>query len=52
MFVEQLRRKAESASGKLVDLPTWSLKMSQYDHTTEGCTTHIETECSHESNLE
>jgi hypothetical protein len=34
MFVEQLRRKAESAGGKLVDLHTWSLKLSQYDHTT------------------
>lgn len=37
MFVEQLRRKAESAGGKLIDLHTWSLKMSQYDHTTEVC---------------
>lgn len=35
MFVEQLRRKAESAGGELVDLHTWSLKMSQYDHTTQ-----------------
>ncbi len=35
MFVEQLRRKAESAGGKLIDLHTWSLKMSQYDHTTQ-----------------
>ncbi len=35
MFVEQLRRKAESAGGELRDLHTWSLKMSQYDHTTE-----------------
>ncbi|WP_434782915.1 transposase [Ferrovum myxofaciens] len=34
MFVEQLRRKAESAGGQLIDLHTWSLKMSQYDHTT------------------
>ncbi len=34
MFVEQLRRKAESASGKMRDLHTWSLKLSQYDHTT------------------
>ena len=32
MFVEQLRRKAESAGGKLIDLHTSSLKMSQYDH--------------------
>jgi putative transposase len=38
MFVEQLRRKAESAGGGLVDLHTWSLKMSQYDHLTEVCT--------------
>lgn len=38
MFIEQLRRKAESAGGKLVDLHTWSLKMSQYDHATEVCT--------------
>lgn len=38
MFVEQLRRKAESAGGKLIDLHTWSLKMSQYDHTIEVCT--------------
>jgi len=38
MFVEQLRRKAESAGGAIVDLHTWSLKMSQYDHTTQICT--------------
>ena len=38
MFVEQLRRKAESAGGELRDLHTWSLKMSQYDHTTGICT--------------
>ncbi|MEI7842042.1 MAG: transposase [Gallionellaceae bacterium] len=38
MFVEQLRRKAESAGGKLIDLHTWSLKMSQYDHTTQTYT--------------
>ena len=35
MFVEQLRRKAESAGGKLIDLHTWSLKLSQYDHPTK-----------------
>lgn len=35
MFVEQLRCKAESAGGKLIDLHTWSLKMSQYDHPTQ-----------------
>jgi hypothetical protein len=33
-----LRRKAESAGGKLIDLHTWSLRMSQYDHTTGICT--------------
>lgn len=38
MFVEQLRRKAESAGGELVDLHTWSLKLSQYDHITQACT--------------
>ena len=38
MFVEQLRRKAESAGGKLINLHTWSLKLSQYDHTTQTCT--------------
>lgn len=38
MFIEQLRRKAESAGGKLIDLHTWSLKMSQYDHMTQECT--------------
>jgi putative transposase len=38
MFIEQLRRKAESAGGQLVDLHTWSLKLSQYDHTTQVCT--------------
>jgi hypothetical protein len=38
MLVEQLRRKAESAGGKMIDLHTWSLKMSQYDHPTQTCT--------------
>ena len=38
MFVEQLRRKAESAGGKLIYFHTWSLKMSQYDHTAQTCT--------------
>ena len=38
MFIEQLRRKAESAGGALIDLHTGSLKMSQYDHTTQTCT--------------
>lgn len=32
MFVSMLRRKAVSAGGKLVDLQTWKLKLSQYDH--------------------
>ena len=38
MFVEQLRRKAESAGGKMIYLHTRSLKSSQYDHITEVCT--------------
>ncbi|MHB8254626.1 MAG: hypothetical protein ACYDEV_13230 [Acidiferrobacter sp.] len=38
MFVEQLRRKAESAGGELIDLHTWSLKLSQYDHSTQTYT--------------
>ncbi len=33
-----LRRKAERAGGALRDLDTWSLKLSQYDHTTHTCT--------------
>ena len=37
-FIEQLRRKAESAGGKLIGLNTRVLKMSQYDHTTGTCT--------------
>ena len=35
MFIEQLRRKAESAGGGLVELNTSVLKMSQYDHITQ-----------------
>lgn len=31
-FIAGLKRKAESAGGQLVELNTWSLKMSQYDH--------------------
>lgn len=38
MFVSLLRRKAESAGGEIVDLHTWSLKMSQYDHPTQTYT--------------
>ena len=38
MFVSLLTRKAESAGGKVVELNTWALKMSQYDHVTEVCT--------------
>ena len=38
MFVSLLIRKAESAGGKVVELNTWKLKMSQYDHITEVCT--------------
>ena len=32
VFIERLKRKAESAGGQLNELDTWSLKMSQYDH--------------------
>lgn len=35
MFINLLKRKAESAGGKVVELNTWKLKMSQYDHTTD-----------------
>lgn len=35
MFVSLLRRKAESAGGEVVDLQTWRLKLSQYDHPTQ-----------------
>jgi len=38
LFVEQLRRKAESAGGQWVDLHTGSLKLSQYDHPTQTYT--------------
>jgi hypothetical protein len=38
MFVSLLTRKAESAGAKVVELNTWKLKMSQYDHITEVCT--------------
>jgi hypothetical protein len=38
MFVSLLTRKAESAGGKVVELNTWKLKMSQYDHINEVCT--------------
>jgi hypothetical protein len=36
--VTSLKRKAESAGGQVVELNTWVLKMSQYDHCTETCT--------------
>lgn len=38
MFVELLNRKAESAGGKVVELNTWKLKMSQFDHTDNSYT--------------
>jgi putative transposase len=38
MFVGLLTRKAESAGGKVIQLNTWKLKMSQYDHITGVCT--------------
>lgn len=31
-LMAQLQRKAESAGGEVVDLNTWRLKLSQYDH--------------------
>ena len=34
MFVELLKRKAESAGGKVVEVNTRVLRMSQYDHVT------------------
>ena len=37
-LVALLRRKAERAGGELRDLNTWSLKLSQYDHTSGVCT--------------
>ena len=37
-MVDILRRKAERAGGGIVDLNTWSLKLSQYDHPTQTCT--------------
>jgi hypothetical protein len=38
MFVSLLTRKAESAGGQVVELNTWKLRMSQYDHITQVCT--------------
>lgn len=38
MFVSMLRGKAERAGGAVVDLNTWSLRLSQYDYTTETYT--------------
>lgn len=38
MFVSLLTRRAESAGGKVVELNTCKLKMSQYDHQTGVCT--------------
>lgn len=37
MFIQLLNRKAESAGGKLVELNTRRLRMSQYDHVTGQC---------------
>lgn len=34
MFIQQLRRKAESAGGEFRELDTRNLKLSQYDHAT------------------
>jgi len=35
LFISELKRKAERAGGELLELNTWSLKMSQYDHVSE-----------------
>ncbi len=35
MFIEKLRRKAESAGGEFIELNTQALKLSQYDHPTQ-----------------
>lgn len=37
-LMSKLRRKAERAGGALRDLDTWSLKLSQFDHTSGLCT--------------
>jgi len=37
MFISMLNRKAESAGGKLIELDTRRLRMSQYDHVTGLC---------------
>ena len=37
-LMSKLRRKAERAGGELIDLDTWRLKLSQFDHTSGLCT--------------
>ena len=37
MFIQHLKRKAESAGGTVVELNTRTLRMSQYDHVTGQC---------------
>jgi hypothetical protein len=37
-LMASLQRKAESAGGEVIELNTWHLKMSQYDHTTNTYT--------------
>lgn len=37
-LMSKLRRKAVRAGGELRDLDTWSLKLSQFDHTANACT--------------
>ena len=34
MLVATLERKAKAAGGELIEVPTWSTKLSQFDHTT------------------
>ena len=36
--MSKLRCKAERAGGELIEIDTWSLKLSQYDHPTDACT--------------
>jgi hypothetical protein len=38
MFMTILARKAEKADGRIVDINTWTAKLSQYDHVTNTCT--------------
>lgn len=37
-LMQKIRRKVERTGGEYRELNTWSLKLSQYDHTTNTCT--------------